>query len=233
MELFFVLVEPAVPENIGAAARAIKTMGFKNLRLVNPCDHLQDQARWLAHASNEILEQAELFPDFNAAVADMDLVIASTAKRRRVNEDYYPVHELPTILENKKHTATRVAIVFGREERGLDNPELKRCDILTTVPMKTVYPSINLAQSVMIYTYTLSALHLEPQQTAQTAHFPALQALKGKVGNALQELGFREDSAIYHRFFERLMAMNDTDIHLLHSICNKFETYQQSDPKTE
>ena len=60
MDLLFVLVEPSTPENVGAAARAIKTMGFQEMRLINPCDYLSDPARWLAHASNDILENAKI-----------------------------------------------------------------------------------------------------------------------------------------------------------------------------
>ena len=71
MNIYFILVEPAVPGNIGAAARAIKTMGYSNMRLVNPCDHLSIEAKMLAHASGEILEEAELFSGLEEAIADI------------------------------------------------------------------------------------------------------------------------------------------------------------------
>ena len=66
MDLYFVLVEPAVPENIGAAARAINTMGFQRLRLVRPTNHLANEAKWLAHGSVAILEKAEVFDNYQA-----------------------------------------------------------------------------------------------------------------------------------------------------------------------
>ena len=84
MNISFILVEPAVPENIGAAARAIKTMGFNDLRLVNPCDHLDMRAKMLAHASHEILENAKIFTNLSDAIADLDFTIATSAKQRWV-----------------------------------------------------------------------------------------------------------------------------------------------------
>ena len=79
MEIHFILYKPAVPGNVGAAARAIKTMGFKHLRLINPCNHLGDEALMLAHGSHDILHSAALFEDFESAKADLDLVICTTA----------------------------------------------------------------------------------------------------------------------------------------------------------
>ncbi|MGE0087944.1 MAG: TrmH family RNA methyltransferase [Bacteroidales bacterium] len=83
IDIHFILVEPAVSENIGAAARALKTMGFSSLRLVKPANHLADEARWLAHASNDILENAHVFPSLKEAVKDMDWIIGTTAKKRK------------------------------------------------------------------------------------------------------------------------------------------------------
>ena len=90
MEVSFILVEPAGPENVGAAARAIKTMGFDDLRLVNPCDHLDMKARMLAHASNDILENAKVYQSFEEAIKDIDFVFATSAKQRWVKLDIIP-----------------------------------------------------------------------------------------------------------------------------------------------
>jgi len=71
MKVHFILVEPAVPENIGAAARALKTMQFSSLRLVNPCDHLHVKARMLAHGAQDVLENAKIFYSLEAALEDV------------------------------------------------------------------------------------------------------------------------------------------------------------------
>jgi len=222
MQIHFILAEPAVPENIGAAARAIKTMGFSSLRLVNTKEHLDEKAGWVAHASREILEKAKTFTSLKDAIKDMDWIIGTSAKKRRVNEDYYPINKINKLIEAKANSIQNIAIVFGREESGLTNEELKLCDIVTTVPMKTTYPSLNLAQSVMIYAYTLSMLNYDKEEMPdQEADQAELIILKNKTKDLLATIGFKDDSAIYNRIMERLMLLGETDIHLLLSIENK------------
>lgn len=222
MQIHFILVEPAVPENIGAAARAIKTMGFTSLRLVNTKAHLDEKAGWVAHASQEILEKAKIFSSLNEAVKNMDWIIGTSAKKRRVNEDFYPIDKINDLIKAKANSIQNVAIVFGREESGLTNSELKLCDIVTSVPMKTVYPSLNLAQSVMIYAYKLSRLRYDTKEMpGQNADQAELITLKNKTKNLLETIGFKKDSAIYNRIMERLMILGKTDVHLLLSIENK------------
>ncbi|MBS1234244.1 MAG: methyltransferase, partial [Bacteroidetes bacterium] len=119
MEVYFILVEPAVPENVGASARAIKTMSFNKLRLVNPCDYLSKEAKKLAHGSNEILSSAEVFESLDQAIQDIDLVIGTSAISRRVKYVYYPADRLVEIIRKKGSYIHSAGIVFGREEYGL------------------------------------------------------------------------------------------------------------------
>lgn len=221
MQIHFILVEPAVPENVGATARAIKTMGFSSLRLVNTNAHLDEKASWVAHASQEILEKAEKFPTLKDAIKDIDWVIGTSAKKRRVNEDYYPLNKINELIKAKANSIHNIAIVFGREESGLTNQELNLCDIVTTVPMKTTYPSLNLAQSVMIYAYTLSMFDDDKKEPGQKADRAELITLKNKTIDLLSTIGFKENTAIYNRIMERLMILGETDVHLLLSIENK------------
>ena len=223
MQIHFILVEPAVPENVGAAARAIKTMGFSSLRLVNTKAHLDEKAGWLAHASNEILESAQVFSNLKEAVQDIDWIIGTSAKKRRVNEDYYPSNKINDLIQAKANSIKNLAIVFGREESGLTNDELKICDIVTSVPMKTTYPSINLAQSVMIYAYTLSMLNINDENPDKDVNQAELNILKTKTENILTQIGFKKDTAIYNRIMERLMVLGEKDIHLVLSIEHKIK----------
>jgi len=223
MQIHFILVEPAVPENVGAAARALKTMGFSSLRLVNTNAHYDEKAQWVAHASNEILENAQEFKTLKEALIGIDWVIGTSAKKRRVNEDIYPSHKLNDLIQSKANTIKNMAIVFGREESGLTNDELKLCDIVTSVPMKTTYPSLNLAQSVMIYAYTLSMLEFKEEKPGQRVNQAELNTLKIKTENILSHIGFKKDTAIYNRIMERLMILGETDIHLLLSIEHKLK----------
>jgi tRNA/rRNA methyltransferase len=217
----FILVEPATPENVGAAARALKTMGISDLRLVNPCDYLSDPSRWLAHASNDILEKARVYSTLQKAIGDIDFVIGSTAKKRSVKYDYLPLPELPKLISKKGNTIKKVAVVFGREESGLKNEELKLCDLITTVPLKTTYPSLNLAQAVMVFAYELSKINYSPQ-LSEYGYKEGLKALKEKIYKILLDTGFKEDSNIFPRFFERINFLGKDDIHLFHSFCNKY-----------
>jgi tRNA/rRNA methyltransferase len=223
MQIHFILVEPAVPENVGAAARAIKTMGFTSLRLVNTKAHQDEKASWLAHASNEILENAQEFKTLQEAIHDIDWIIGTSAKKRRVNEDYYPSHQINDLIRAKANSIQNLAIVFGREESGLRNEELKLCDIITSVPMKTSYPSLNLAQSVMVYAYILSQLVYEEKDPDQKTNRDELNILKSKTKNILGDIGFKKESAIYNRILERLMILGETDIHLLLSVEHKIQ----------
>ncbi|MGL5332104.1 MAG: TrmH family RNA methyltransferase, partial [Aeromonas veronii] len=88
MKLYFVLVAPARPANVGAAARAMKTMGFDAMRLVASRVHEEEEASWVAHGAQEILTQAEAFDTLPEALADMDLVIATTARERGRYQHY-------------------------------------------------------------------------------------------------------------------------------------------------
>lgn len=221
MNISFILVEPSVPENVGAAARAIKTMGFSQLVLVNPCDYLSGPARWLAHGSNEILENALVFSSLNDALNNFDFVIGTSAKKRSVKYDYFPLPKLPELLMSKGKTVQNVAVVFGREESGLRNDELKLCDLVTTVPMKTIFPSLNLAQAVMLYAWELSKISSFENTDLSFKNEESLRALLEKVHTILLETGFKEQSAIFPRFLERVGFLNEDDIHLLHSFCNK------------
>ena len=221
MKIVFVLVEPAVPENVGAAARAMNTMGFDSMRLVNPCDHLSGPARWLAHASNDILENAATYPSLKEALTDIDFVVGTSAKTRHVKADYYRIDEMNQVLTNKDSSIRSVAIVFGREESGMTNEELTLCDVVTSVPMKKLYPSLNLAQSVMLYAYELSRYKVVVPEKVQAHDENTFRVMKSKSGEALSALGFVEGSNIYNRLVERLSILGKDDMHLVLSVCNK------------
>lgn len=219
MEYHFILVEPAVPENIGAAARAIKTMGFSNLRLVKPNNHLAKEAKWLAHGSNEVLTDAKLYASLEEATSDIDFLIATTAKKRSSKFDYYSPEESLEIIKNKDNTIKSVGIIFGREESGLTNLELKQCDIAATVPLKAPYPSINLAQSVMIFAYVFSNVNnLSTPTNNNTGDY---SLLKQKAKELLNDIDIKENNNLNGRIMERIALLNESDICLVLSILNR------------
>ncbi|MDZ7371459.1 MAG: tRNA/rRNA methyltransferase [candidate division KSB1 bacterium] len=216
----FILVEPRLPENLGAAARALKTMGFSNLRLVNPCDPLSERARWVAHGSQDILEQALIFDNLTDAVADLDFLIGTTIRRRSFRRQYLDARKLPEFLQRKGNAVHRVGLLFGREESGLYNDELELCDLLTTVPQAVSYPSLNLAQAVMVYAFILSSHDLEERRPADAGEYAALRE---RVAALCRRVGYTEKPDLFTRLMERMALIEAQDVRLLHSLCKKIE----------
>ena len=218
-KIHFILVEPAVPENVGASARALKTMGFGSLRLVNPCKFRTGKAQWVAHASTDVLDKASIFTSLKDAIADIDFVIGSSAKARSAKGDHHPAEDIPKIISAKQNSISQVAIVFGREESGLTNDELRLCDISSFIPMQTTFPSLNLSQAVMLYTFLLSKHEPKPGQT-EIKEIPESKylALKKEMAALLTNTKIEANPNIYHRIFERLALLGDNDINLVISV---------------
>lgn len=223
LKISFILVEPAVPANVGAAARALKTMGFDDFRLVNPCDHLSPEARMLAHASHDILEKAKIYPSLKDALIDTDFSIATSAKRRNVKEDIILSRDLPSFIHKTAGTIQNLAMVFGREESGLTNEEIGLCNRISKVPLQTYYPSLNLAQSVMIFAYELSAFNILglKEKKFHPAGVASMNALLKRTSLVLKHLNLGPDRLIYGRIMERLTELGRDDVNLIHSITSK------------
>lgn len=221
MDISFILVEPKVPENLGSAARAIKTMGFKNLSLVNPCEFNEGKARWVAHGSNDILDDAKVFNTLLDAVKEYDLVIGTTARHRVSKSEYIEISQLRTFLEARRSEYNKIAIVFGKEESGLTNEQLDLCDVTSTIPMAVNFPSLNLAQAVMLYAFILNKnLNNEETNNDQGNNSRSLSTLKEKMEKLLEGTDISRNKVLKGRIMERLALASVTDIKLLHSITN-------------
>ena len=149
-----VLVETSHPGNIGAAARAMKTMGLTRLVLVNPGEFPHPDAAARASAAVDLLEQAQVVPDLDTALAGCVLVAGTSARRRGIGPPELMPRECAAKLVGA--AAERdVALVFGRERTGLTNEELDRCHLLVTIPANPEYASLNLASAVQVLAYEL------------------------------------------------------------------------------
>ena len=229
MEFYFILVEPSVPGNIGAAARAIKIMGFRHLWLVKPCDHMDNEAIKMAHGSADILKNATIFHSFQEALSKIDFIIGTSAKKRTAHEDYLDCSQLKDIIIKKGKTINASGIVFGREESGLTNDELKQCDIVTHIPMIAEYPSANLAQAVMIYAYILSDLVIKSKIGNKNSRNEAgFNELKKRIKSILTDVAIDKNPTLLDRIMERLALLDEDDMHLLYSFTNKYhEKYKK------
>ncbi len=224
MEIHFILYKPAVPGNIGSAARAIKTMGFRQLRLIAPCNHLDEKALMLAHGSHDILRSAKLYENFEAAKADLDLVVCTTAKGRSAKHEYHSSREILSVLENKSDHLQKVGILFGTEESGLPNSLILQSDMAMSIPMTASYPSLNLAQSVLITAYELSPLNpLNKPGSPLAKTGEGWATLKTETGKLLNDVGIPEGGPLYHRIMERMATLGSSDIPLFLSVLSRIQ----------
>lgn len=221
MEIYFILVKPAIPENIGASARAIKTMGFRSLRLVKPINYPHEKATWLAHGSADILENAKIFDNFDEATKDLDFLVGTSAKKRRIKFDFYEISEVENIIARKGSYIKKIGLVFGREESGLTNSELSACDLVSYIPLANPYPSLNLSQAVMLYAYHLSAFHKAGPTTEAKANIQGIIELKQKSEVILKNINIAKGSVKFNRIMERFSLLSETDLNLLHTITNE------------
>lgn len=164
-----VLVNTKASGNIGGAARAMKNMGLTNLWLVEPREYPSPEATWRAVGAQDVLDAAQVVGTLEEAVADCGLVIGTSARGRSIPWPIQtPREAAPQIAaEASNHL---VAIVFGREDRGLTNEELQLCNIHLHIPANEEYSSLNLATAVQVVCYELRMTMLALRDGAEP-HF--------------------------------------------------------------
>ncbi|EAQ99494.1 RNA methyltransferase [Congregibacter litoralis] len=152
-----VLVEPSHPGNIGAVARAMKTMGLGRLVLVAPEQFPHEEATWRAVWARDVLESAVVVDTLDEAIAECGFVVGTCARDQRLP---WPVLDpRRSALEVSANSRRgEVAILFGREDNGLSNEELMRCNLHLAIPTSDAYSSLNLAMAVQIVCYELHML---------------------------------------------------------------------------
>ncbi len=184
----FVLVGTQHPGNIGAAARAMKTMGLSRLVLVAPEQPLDEVAFRRSAGAEDVLGDALVFATLAEAVADCRLVLGCTARARRV--------QLEELLPE-------VAFVFGRERTGLSNDELQLCHAAVHIPSDPEFSSLNLAAAVQVLAYEVRMAQLEGQAApppepgygeAPASH-AQLEGLFGQFGDTLDQIDFHKGRA--------------------------------------
>jgi TrmH family RNA methyltransferase len=242
--VFFVLVEPREPGNIGASARAIKNMDFKNLCLVNPISFMTDEAQWLARNANDILDSAVIFDSLRDAISDKHFVVGTSRRKGRRRGAFIPVENgAQRIFETAR--TNKIAVLFGREDRGLFNEEIEECAFLMTIPASRKQPSLNLAQAVMIIAYELSKAGIKGAKTKResgvepllTAAPPKivtqkeLSLLYERMERALKILEYipPDDKFLNRKIMQNLKhclgraGLTDWEFNMFHGICKQIE----------
>ncbi len=149
-----VLVRPQMGENIGASARAMMNFGLSDLRLVAPRDGWPNpSARAMASRADSVLDNAQLFDRTEDAIADLNLVFATTARRRDMVKPILTPRRAVADLRAAAGQRQRIGLLFGGERAGLDNEDVVLCDAAVSVPANPGFSSINLAQAVLLLGY--------------------------------------------------------------------------------
>ncbi|RQU40940.1 RNA methyltransferase [Burkholderia cenocepacia] len=197
----FVLVEPSHPGNVGAAARALKTMGFSRLVLVAPrVPHVQSDPEAIAMASgaDDVLASAHVVPTLGEALSGVHWSIALTARTR----EYGPPRLAPRAAAAQASAQVGVgdiALVFGNERTGLANEHVDQCSALAHIPANPAYSSLNLAQAVQVLAYELRVAFLEqasepsaqpPAEAGTLAQSDEIERMYVHLENALIALDF-------------------------------------------
>jgi len=241
----FILVEPKEPGNIGASARAIKNMDFRNLCLVNPPSSFQtDEARLFAHGATDVLKSVTVYPTLKEAISDKHYVVGTSRRRGRRRGVFTPVEQGMQRLYDVANK-NKVAVLFGREDRGLYNIEIEECAFLMTVPASKKQPSLNLAQAVLIIAYELSKAGIQAAGTkGETdagsllfANAPRLVTqeklshLYEKIERAFRMIEYipRNDTVSGRKIMQNLRhclsraGLSDWEFNMFHAVCNKIE----------
>lgn len=166
-----VLVNPSHPGNIGAVARAMKNMGLRQLVLVTPRQFPDPEAEWRAASAVDIIHEARVVGTLDEAIAGSQFVVGTSARDRRIP---WPVQDARLTAKRivERSVADKVSVLFGREDSGLNNEELRRCNLHCHIPTHPDYESLNLSMAVQIVCYEIRMTELEGSlPMAEDAHW--------------------------------------------------------------
>jgi tRNA (cytidine32/uridine32-2'-O)-methyltransferase len=150
-----ILINTSHPGNIGGAARAMKNMGLSELVLVAPKRFPADEAEWRAAGAKDILDKAIVVDTVEEALAGCGLVLGTSARERRIPWPLFDPRDSAEQAKQSLAAGNKVAIMFGREDRGLTNEELQKCHFHVHIPTNEEYSSLNLAAAVQVLSYEL------------------------------------------------------------------------------
>ena len=154
-QIDIVLVETSHPGNIGSVARAMKTMGLKNLILVNPKDFPSKEALKLSGNAQDVVDQAIILSTLDEAIAKSLNVYATSARTRTISWPIITAEDAGIEINENVRQNSKTSIIFGREDRGLTNDELQKANKHILIPSSDEYPVLNIAMSVQVIAYEI------------------------------------------------------------------------------
>jgi TrmH family RNA methyltransferase len=191
-----VLHEPQDLVNIAHVVRGMKNFGLRDLRLVNPREYEAYRVEGIAHQTQDVLTRVRVVPALEDALADCVHIVGFTARGRTAKRNLQRPRDAAAEILELAQTGT-VALLFGREDKGLSNEALDRCHRVVTIPSNPDYASLNLAHAVVIMLYELAlargaeALPFKvPRRSAEPADAAELERLFADLARALQAIDF-------------------------------------------
>ena len=231
--LAVVLVEPQGARNIGSVSRAMLNFSVTDLRLVNPqTDHLGHAARQMAVKSTPVLENARIYSSLAQALADSTFSIGSTRRFGRYREDLLHPDEAAGKLLPLAAQGDQVALVFGREDKGLTTAELDLCQQCLTIPSNATLPSLNLAQAVVVCLYEFQRVRGEQANRThgrkKLAANAELEALYQHMRRSLVGIDYLDQQNPDHilRSFRHIFGraeLNPREVRILRGLFNQID----------
>lgn len=235
-----VLVNTTHPGNIGGAARAMKNMGLSELCLVAPRQFPDERATWRAASAGDVLDNVMIVDSVEQAVSDCHFIVGTSARGRSIP---WPIQNpragAEAMLTARRHG--KVAVLFGREDRGLTNEELQQCHLHLHVPTDASYSSLNLAMAVQIVAYELRMGSLPQNQLnrvqddewdAPFATAENMERFYTHLEQTLMDIGFLDPKAPrqlmtrLRRLYSRV-RLDEMELNILRGILS--ETQKQCD----
>jgi tRNA/rRNA methyltransferase len=236
----FVLVRPQMGENIGAAARGMWNFGLDRMHVVAPRDGWPNsRAVAMASGAGRLLDEARLFPTTPEAVADATWVLATTARERDLTKTVYTPEEAMREAKARITAGGQVAVLFGPERAGLENDDIARANAIVSVPVNPDFPSLNLAQCVLLmgYEWRRATAAAEPVQMEWAGTEPATALEVEKLGqhyeDRLSDAGFfypPEKAAGMKLTLRNLwsrMPLTRADVQVLHGVMRQMVRWKE------
>lgn len=226
-----ILHQPRYSENIGAAARAVRNMGIGRLVVVDPQNYDVDMALKLAtHAASDVVEQIEIYENLKEALSYYNYVVGTTARlggqRQVVNAPSTLAEKLVSISSEN-----RIAVLFGPEDRGLTNDEIKYCQALVNIPTAE-FSSLNLAQAVMIMCYEIFIAGSEDniRFIPRLANQYELEGMYDQLKDILVRINYiNPENPDYWlgklRHFLNRMRLRAKEVSIIRGICRQIDWY--------
>jgi tRNA/rRNA methyltransferase len=223
-----VLVRPKFPDNIGSVARAMKNMGLSRLAVVNGCSPLLANAYKLASGAEDLLERAEEFLTLREAISEMGYVVGMTSRKGKERGPHLALEPLAKKLVPLSQQ-NLIGLAFGSEKEGLTNEELSLCHLSARIPSVESFPSLNLAQAVMVVCYELFKNSTEiPKKAVRLAEAGQRERMFEHMERTLLRIGFldahnpKRIMRVLRRIFGR-SQLDEREVQILHGIWSQMD----------